>query len=191
MAVRTRMSADERRREILEAARYEFADHGLHGTSTEDIARRAGISQPYVFRLFGTKKELFLLAAASCLQETLEAMRHAAVGKTGEEALQAMGQAYMNLLNEDPRRLRLQMEMYAAADDPEVRDVAREGYGALVDFVERASGAPTEAVTQFFAYGMLLNVLASMGLDRHSEGWASRLLAGCPGNPDNELRLLE
>ena len=185
------MSADERRREILEAARYEFADHGLHGTSTEDIARRAGISQPYVFRLFGTKKELFLLSAQSCLQETLEAMRHAAVGKTGEEALQAMGQAYMDLLNDDPRRLRLQMEMYAAADDPEVRAVAREGYGALVDFVERASGAPPEAVTRFFAHGMLMNVLASMGLDRHSEGWASHLLAGCPGNPDNDLRLLE
>ena len=52
-----RQSAEERREEILEAALVEFADRGLHGTSTEDIARRVGISQPYVFRLFGTKKQ--------------------------------------------------------------------------------------------------------------------------------------
>ena len=63
MAVKTRQTAEERREEILEAARYEFAARGLHGTSTEDIARRAGISQPYVFRLFGTKKELFMASA--------------------------------------------------------------------------------------------------------------------------------
>jgi len=109
MAVKPRMSAEQRRAEIIEAARYEFADHGLHGTSTEDIARRAGISQPYIFRLFGTKKELFLLSAESCLCETLDVMRVAAVGKTGEEALEAMGQAYMDMLEEDPRRLKLQV----------------------------------------------------------------------------------
>jgi AcrR family transcriptional regulator len=183
MAIKTRMSAEQRREEILDAARHEFAERGLHGTSTEDIAKRAGISQPYVFRLFGTKKELFLLAAAGCLQETLDTMRQAAVGKQGEEALQAMGEAYMRLLNEDPRRLMLQMEMYAAAaSDPEVREVTRTGYGELVSFVERASGAPPEEITKFFAYGMLLNVMASMGLDKTSQGWAGRVLAGCPGS---------
>ena len=180
MAIKTRMSAEQRREEILDAARHEFAERGLHGTSTEDIARRAGISQPYVFRLFGTKKELFLAAAAGCFAETLDAMREAAVGKQGEEALDAMGQAYMRLLNEDPRRLMLQMAMYAAASDPDVREVARHGYGELVSFVERASGAPTEEITRFFAYGMLLNVMASMGLDKTSQGWAGRLLDGCP-----------
>ena len=91
----------------------------LAGASTEDIARRAGISQPYVFRLFGTKKDLLLAAAVGCFTETLDAMRGAAVGKQGEDALDAMGQAYMRLLNEDPRRLMLQMELYAAASDPE------------------------------------------------------------------------
>src|ERR671932_68935 len=61
MAVGTeRKTADERRAEILEAARAEFADRGLDGASTDTIARRAGISQPYLFRLFGTKKELFV-----------------------------------------------------------------------------------------------------------------------------------
>ena len=52
----TRKTADERRVEILEAARAEFALKGLYGASTDTIARRAGLSQPYLFRLFGTKK---------------------------------------------------------------------------------------------------------------------------------------
>jgi AcrR family transcriptional regulator len=177
------MSAEERREEILEAARYEFAARGLHGTSTEDIARRAGISQPYVFRLFGTKKELFIAAAASCLAETLAMMQAAAAGKTGQEALAAMGTAYMDFLEADPRRLKLQMEMYAAAsDDEEIRAVARAGYGRLFEFVERASGAPAEAVTNFFAYGMLVNVMGSMGVTRETEGWEARLLEGCPAS---------
>jgi AcrR family transcriptional regulator len=184
MAVRARASrhtAAERREEILDAARHEFAERGLHGTSTEDIARRAGISQPYVFRLFGTKKELFAASCARCMQETLGVMREAAVGKSGKEALEAMGTAYMDLLHADPSVLKLQMHMYAASDDEDVREVARRGYGELVEFVERASGEPHEAITSFFAYGMLLNVLASMGLDRTSTGWAQRVLAGCPG----------
>src|SRR3954469_11409015 len=57
-----RLSADERRADIVEAAVKAFAAGGLHGTSTEDVARLAGVSQPYLFRLFGTKKDLFLAA---------------------------------------------------------------------------------------------------------------------------------
>jgi AcrR family transcriptional regulator len=179
MAVKTRSTADERREEILEAARFEFAARGLHGTSTEDIARRAGISQPYVFRLFGTKKELFMASAERCMQETLETMREAAVGKTGDEALQAMGKGYMDMLAEDPRQLMMQMHMYAACDDEDVRRVAREGYGRLVEFAERASGLDCERISAFFAKGMLINVIAAMGLTEEPVDWATRLLEGC------------
>jgi AcrR family transcriptional regulator len=181
MAVKTgeRQTAGERREQILEAARYEFAARGLHGTSTEDIARRAGISQPYVFRLFGTKKQLFLATCARCMEETYGAMRDAAVGKQGKDALEAMGRAYLELLDDDPRRLMMQMHMYAASDDEDVREAAQRGYGELVEFVERVSGEPPEAVWQFFATGMLINVIASMGLMRSPSPWAERLLAGC------------
>ncbi len=179
MAVKTRQTAEERREEILEAARYEFAARGLHGTSTEDIARRAGISQPYVFRLFGTKKELFMASAESCLRETLETMREAAVGQTGEKALKSMGHAYMDMLADDPRRLMLQMHMYAACDDDDVRRIVRDGYGRLVEFAERASGLDTQSVSGFFAKGMLINVVAAMGLTDETEGWAGRLMDGC------------
>src|SRR5712691_3160978 len=115
-----RLSAAERRDAILDAAQIEFADRGFAGTSTEDIARRAGISQPYLFRLFGTKKELFKASVERCLRETLEAFQAAAQGKQGEEALQAIGKAYLELITSDPIRLRGQMQAYVACDDDEI-----------------------------------------------------------------------
>ncbi len=173
-----RKSADERRDEILEAALAEFAERGLHGASTEEIAKRAGISQPYVFRLFGSKKDLFKATVARCLRETLALFQRAAEGKRGTEALEAMGDAYEKLLV-DRTRLRAQMQAYAACDDPDIREVVRNGYGDIVAYVERVSGLPPEDVTRFFATGMLLNVMASMDLWESPEAWSQRLLAGC------------
>src|SRR5437867_4542292 len=100
-----RKSAEERRDEILEAAMVEFAERGLHGASTEEIAKRAGISQPYIFRLFGSKKDLYKASVARCFRQTLDTFQRAAEGKRGEEALEAMGQAYQELLA-DRNRLR-------------------------------------------------------------------------------------
>jgi AcrR family transcriptional regulator len=173
-----RKSAEERRDEILEAALIEFAQRGLHGASTEEIAKRAGISQPYVFRLFGSKKDLFKATVARCLRETLELFQRAAEGKRGLEALEAMGDAYQELLV-DRTRLRAQMQAYAACDDPDICEVVRNGYGDIVAYVERVSGLPAEDVTRFFATGMLMNVMASMDLWESPEAWSQRLLAGC------------
>jgi len=177
MTTTTRMTAAERRDSILDAALVAFAQHGFAGTSTEDIARGAGISQPYLFRLFGTKKELFKATVARCMRETLEIFQRAAEGKRGEEALHAMGEAYVQLLT-DRTYLRSQMQAYAACDDPEICEVVRNGFGDLVAYVERVSGLPPEDVTKFFACGMLLNVFASMNLDREPEPWAQRLMGG-------------
>ena len=172
------MTAEERRDAILEAARQEFASAGFHGTSTETIAARAGISQPYLFRLFGTKKELFLASVRRCFRETLETFQRATEGKRGEEALEAMGEAYMALLA-DRSRLQAQMQAYAACDDAEVCAVVREGYGDLFTWVERVSGLPPAEISAFFAKGMLLNVVASMDLLHSDEPWAQRMIAGC------------
>jgi AcrR family transcriptional regulator len=178
MVVQQRKTAEERRDEILDAAMVEFAERGLHGASTEDIAKRAGISQPYVFRLFGSKKDLFKAAAARCLRETLETFQRAAEGKRGREALDAMGAAYRELLA-DRNRLRAQMQAYAACDDPDICEVVRNGYGDIVTYVERVSGLPPADVTDFFATGMLINVIASMDLYESPEPWSERLLEGC------------
>src|SRR4249920_2055335 len=170
-----RKTAEQRREEILVVAMEEFGEHGLHGTSTDTIARKAGVSQPYLFRLFGTKKELYLESVRRCLRETLELFQDASAGKSGEEALKAIGMAYRGLL-QDRTRLRAQMRAYADSDDPDVREAVREGFGALVDYVERVSGAEPERVRDFFAFGMLLNVFASMDLLAHPAPWAKRLL---------------
>jgi len=175
----TRQTAVERRETILDAALLEFAERGFQGTSTEDIARRAGISQPYIFRLFGTKKELFKATVSRCFRETLEIFQRAAEGKRGEEALKAMGDAYIEKLLSDRTRLRAQMHAYAACNDPELCELVRNGFGDLVAYAERVSGLPAEAVTRFFATGMLLNVFASMNLIEQPEPWSERLLSGC------------
>jgi AcrR family transcriptional regulator len=179
MAVAQRKSAEERREAVLDAALEEFAAHGLSGASTEAIAAKAGISQPYVFRLFGTKKELFTAVVSRCFRETLELFQRAAEGKRGEDALAAMGDAYVHQLLPDRIRLRAQMQAYAACDDPEICEVVRNGYGDLVAYVERVSGLLPQAITHFFATGMLLNVIASMDLNTLQEPWAERLLDGC------------
>ena len=177
-ATTTRKTAEIRREEILDAACAEFAQTGLHGTSTDAIARRAGVSQPYLFRLFGTKRELFIATVQRCFAETHETFVNAALGKTGEDALKAMGAAYMELLA-DRSRLQSQMQAYAACDAPAVCAVVREGFGRLVELVERTAGVDAERVRDFFARGMLLNVMAQMDLLDCSEPWAERLLEAC------------
>ena len=177
MAVTERKSAEERREQILEAALAEFAAHGLEGGSTEAIAKAVGISQPYVFRLFGTKKELYMAVVARCFRETLEAFQRAAEGKRGEEALEAIGKAYGVLLESDRLYLRAQMQAYAACEDPEICAVVRNGYGDLVNYVERVSGTSSAELARFFSHGMLMNVLSSM--DAPAEDWGRRLVEGC------------
>src|SRR3954465_1874893 len=114
----TRMSADERRAAIVAAGIEEFASHGLAGASTEAIARRAGVSQPYVFQLFGTKKELFLAIVRRCFERTRlafdEAARRQELGMIDgcNTVLEAMGRAYMAMLD-DRTLLMVQMQAYA------------------------------------------------------------------------------
>jgi AcrR family transcriptional regulator len=177
-AVTERKTAEERREDILLVAMEEFSEHGLDGTSTDTIARKAGISQPYLFRLFGTKKELYLETVRRCMRETLELFQDAAAGKTGEDALDAIGEAYMGLLK-DRTRLRAQMQAYSDCDDDDVREVVREGYGRFVEYAERVSGAGPARIRDFFAFGMLLNVFAAMDLLDHPTPWGKRLIAAC------------
>jgi AcrR family transcriptional regulator len=168
----TRMSAEERRELVLEAAVTEFAARGLAGTSTEDVARAAGISQPYLFRLFPTKKALFLALVERCFQRVADAFTAAAGDKTGDEALAAMGDEYHRLLD-NRTLLLLQMQSYAACDDPDIRAATRAGFKRLWALVERVSGRPFDQIVSFFAMGMLMNVAAAMDLPAVDERWAS------------------
>jgi AcrR family transcriptional regulator len=175
--VAERKTADVRREEILEAAMAEFALGGLHGTSTEDIARRAGISQPYLFRLFGTKKELFLETIRRGFRHVLQLFQEAAAANRENNVILSMGRAYGDD-RRDRSRLMFQMQAYAACEDPDVRKVVREEYAAIYRFVD--SVAPTEeAAIDFFRAGALINVAAAMDLAALDEPWAHDFLAGC------------
>jgi len=165
-----RMKAGERREAVLAAAVTEFAARGMAGTSTEDVARAAGISQPYLFRLFPTKKALFLALVDRCFQQIAETFETAAADRVGEDALDAMGDAYHRLL-EDRTLLLLQLQAYAACDDPDIRAATRDGFKRLWALVERLSGMPYERVVMFFAMGMLMNVAAAMDLPAVDERW--------------------
>jgi AcrR family transcriptional regulator len=168
------MTGDDRRDQVIDAALAEFALGGLAGTSTEAIALRAGISQPYLFKMFGTKRDLFLGAAQRCFENVAEVFGDAAEGLAGQPALRAMGAAYKGLIT-DRENLLGQLQMYAACGDPEVRNFARLGFRALYHRVEAISGATPEQLVVFFAVGMLCNLSAALGLDEVDEPWAKAL----------------
>jgi AcrR family transcriptional regulator len=160
-----RKSADERREEILAIAMEHFAAGGYHGTSTEGIAREAGISHAYLFRLFRTKRELFLACGDRACEKVLEAFGRAAAGAEPGEELQAMGHAYVAELLPDRHAILMLMHSYAAGGaDPEIRAHVRRRYGEVVDEVAELAGAGPDEVWTFFANGMLLNIVAALDL---------------------------
>lgn len=158
-----RMTAADRRTEIVEIALGHFAQGGYRGTSTEAIAAEAGISQPYLFRLFGTKRDLFLACCRACHDAVLATFTRAAEEAAEGERFAAMGAAYRDLLA-DRRLLLFQMQQYAASGDPVIQTAVRTNYLDLVAHVKEMTGAPDEDVWGFFGKGMLLNVVASLDL---------------------------
>jgi AcrR family transcriptional regulator len=160
----SRTSSDERRAQLIAAAVTEFAANGFHATSTTAIAKRAGISQPYVYALFPNKRELFLAANAEVKERIRGAFAEAARGlEEAETRLHAMGQAYIALL-EHREEIMFQHQANAAAGDPELREPIRREFMNLFDDVGRLSGAGEEEVWHFMATGMLLNVIAALDL---------------------------
>ena len=101
----------------------------------------------------------------------------AARGKSGEEALRAMGEAYMEFA-QVADRLMLMLKTWSS-DDPDVRRVSRTGWRNIVDLAEQASKEPPAVVSRFFANGMLITILMSMGLVEEPEPWATRLIEAC------------
>jgi AcrR family transcriptional regulator len=158
-----RKTASDRREALIDAAVERFAQTGLHGTAVSAITDDVGITQPYAFSLFGTKKELFLAAVERAFDRVEETFR-AAVAAAGERgAFDAMKESYGAVLA-DRSLLLIQLQAYAACGDDEVREVVRHRYGQLYELVRELSGASRDELTQFFASGMLLNVAAALDL---------------------------
>lgn len=171
MAVATRMTGPERRSQVLGIAAGEFANHGLHGASIEAIAREAGITQAYVFRMFGTKKALFLELVGAAFDRFSDCMAHAANGTHGLSALSLMGAQYYESLA-DRTTLLLQLQGFAACGDGEVRELVRARVARMWETVDDAARLDPVTVKSFLAFGMLLNNVAALDVDEVDEPWA-------------------
>lgn len=157
------MSAEDRRVVVVRVALEEFAKGGLHGTSTESIAKRVGVSQPYLFRLFANKKTLFLAAGDLCF-ERIGTVFEAAADLSGVDARNAMAQAYGDLISSQPEVLLMQLQLYVASQDPDVRVRVRACWDHLDETVRILTGLGPDEVADFLSKGMLCNVIAALDL---------------------------
>jgi AcrR family transcriptional regulator len=162
--VQPRRSASERREEVLAIAVRHFAAGGYNGTSTEAIAREAGISQPYLFRLFRTKRELFLACGDRACGHVADVFRRAAADAPPGEGLTRMGRAYVEELLPERHEIMMLLQSYAACSDEEIRAHVRTRFGELVQDVARLGGVGVADTFDFFSHGMLLNVIAALDL---------------------------
>ncbi len=174
--VRTLSTAEERREDVLRAAMKVVGERGLYGTPTMEIAKAAGISQAYLFRLFPTKTELFVAVLERSFRRIHDTFLDVAANarREGRPVTKAMGEAYTDLL-QDPELLLTQLQGQAAASEPEVRAALRRGFRMLLEMVERETGASPVEIQAFFARGMLCNVLAAMQIHDLDEHWAKVL----------------
>ena len=192
---RQRVPASERRDALIEAAIHEFALGGLHGTPVDRIARRVGVAQPYVFSLFGSKRELFMAAVGRSFQRVEQLFTKAAaefdpaIALPDATVLKALGHAYVRMLESDRDQLLLQHQAYAACGDEAVREAVRRDYAHLVAHVQELSGAEAEEIDDFMRYGMWLNVAAAMGVPDLSVGceWVREEIAQAPAEERDEL----
>jgi AcrR family transcriptional regulator len=170
------MSRDERRDMVLDAAIVEFASYGLHGVTTDTIAERVGVSQPYVIRLFGSKKGLFLQAGQRVFDRIMAALREA-VERNPEEPVRALQRAYVGLMNRREELLML-IQMFAASKDPEVLRAVQGRMEEIYAYVREATGEEEEVIRLLFAQAMLLTAAASIDLYSLAEEkeWARVLL---------------
>ena len=180
-----RQTAGERREEVLRGAIDEFATYGYHGGSTRRIADAAGISQPYVQRLYGTKTALFIAALDRVAEDILSAWRRQlhelrqARGDdpTPRDLLDALRPAYESFVD-DVIGLRLVLQAAAAASEPEIARALKDNMGRMFSWVREETGASYEDVREFWAQGMTLTMAASIGAidDAGDEEWARAML---------------
>ena len=175
------VKSDERRRAVLDAAVACFARKGFYGTATGEIAERAGISQPYVYRLFANKEALFAGAVLHVSELISRALTETGAHEAGppEAAMRALRAAYSTLI-QDRNIMRFLMQANCAADEPLVAEAVRECYARQVLLVAEILNHDDEAVRHWFGAGMLENVTSILGLADVDEPWA-RTLSGSSG----------
>ncbi|GAA1973229.1 TetR/AcrR family transcriptional regulator [Amycolatopsis minnesotensis] len=179
---KVRLTAAERSDQLVSAAISAFSASGYAATTTDDIARLANVSQPYVIRLFGTKRRLFVAGierAASRIEQTF---------RDAGTDLDSLGAAYDRLLAER-ELLAMLLQGYAASSDPEIGAVVRDRFGRIYLLIRELTGAEAEDVQRFLATGMLLTVLGALQVAGPgavpAEPWMTELIGSIPGFVDD------
>lgn len=175
-----RLSSDERRRQILSAALAVFGARGYEGATTDDVARAAGVSQPYVVRLFGSKENLFLAAIEDALASMLRAFRAALADDDGTPAGKRIGQAYVDLL--EIRGLHQTLAYaYLMGSHPAIGPAARRGFAGVWRFFRDELGLDADEARSFMAEGMLISTMIGLRLvdDYGSDPQITELFRSC------------
>lgn len=186
-----RLSSDERRRQILVAALAVFGARGYEGATTDEVARAAGVSQPYVVRLFGSKENLFLAALDDSLARLLTAFRAALAaedpegdrvkGLSPEKAKgKRIGQAYVDLL--EVRGLHQTLaHAYLLGGHPVIGPAARRGFAAVWRFFRDEMDLDADEARAFMAEGMLISTMIGLRLvdDYGSDPQITELFRAC------------
>jgi AcrR family transcriptional regulator len=193
-----RIPSAERREQILEAASRVFGERGYFGATTDQIAKAAGISQPYVVRMFGGKENLFVGVLTRSLDRLLVAFTEtiaqwkadgspassdpsSGITMTGAhgEIGRRLGLAYVNLI-EDRGLLLSLMQAFSMGQDPTIGGKAREGFLTIYRLLREEAGFEPEEARSFLAEGMLLNTLLGLRLtDEYGKDDAATELIEC------------
>ncbi len=175
------VSGTETRREaILEAAGAVFARAGYAATPVSNVAKAAGISQAYVFKLFPTKLELFTAVVERCYEQIDAALNAAADtygGRKSDKILDAMSDAYARLMV-DRDILMLQVHAQAATDVPEIREVVRSGTARIVATAKGRSDAKKKKIQRFIAQVQLCHLVTTLDILDCNDTWARILTDG-------------
>jgi AcrR family transcriptional regulator len=179
VAPAARMKAADRRELILEAATAVFGAKTYVGTTTDEVARAAGVSQPYVVRLFGTKEKLFIAVIERAYSRLIDAFRAALPGDADGRA-ERMGTAYTGLLAERGM-LPVIANSTALGGEPVIGRVARAGFSDIWRFLREEAGFSADETREFMATGMLINAIVGLRLtgDYGNEISATEVLEAC------------
>ncbi|WP_219816977.1 TetR/AcrR family transcriptional regulator [Arthrobacter sp. GMC3] len=194
----TRIPAAERRELILQAATAVFAERGYAGATTDQVAKAAGISQPYVVRMFGTKEALFLEAFDRALGTVLGEFRAViadydagrladkvatldpAQGTRRQDHLKYLiAVTYADLIA-DRGILMMLMQSFVTGHEPVIGPRARDGFLTMFRLIRDEAGMDADSARDFLAQGMLMNTLISLRLpDVYDEDASAEELLEC------------
>jgi AcrR family transcriptional regulator len=174
-------TADERRRQVLAAALKVFAADGYHGSSTAAIAKAAGISHSYLFKLYPTKEEMFVALVDLCFDRIIERFKEAAieVGTSGTpgERLAEIGMSYADILRNRDLML-IQLHAYSASGVPAIREAVKNGLRRVVEYAQEETGASDTEIQLFLGQGLIVTISVVLGIEHLDEGWAQTLNRG-------------